>query len=122
MAPFARAFPGSLHHPSPSHTPGHLRQALEELGATFIKLGQILSIHEDLLPSAYQRELARLQNQVVPLPGNVIEEAVQAELGRPLQEVFASFDHNPLAAASIGQVRAVTLLSGVEVVVTLRVG
>lgn len=119
-ARFARTSPDSPPHPPPSPAPEHLRQALEELGATFIKLGQILSTRDDLLPSAYQAELARLQDQVVPLPGNTIEEIVQAELGRPLQEVFASFDHHPLAAASIGQVHAATLPGGVEVVVKVR--
>lgn len=104
FVPFVRGLHSLPHRSSTSHTPEHLRKALEELGATFIKLGQILSTRADLLPSAYQGELARLQDQVAPLPGDVIEEVVQAELGRPLHEVFASFDHEPLAAASIGQV------------------
>ncbi len=120
FVPFARAFPGSLHSSSSSRTPEHLRKALEELGATFIKLGQILSTRADLLPSAYQIELAKLQDQVAPLPGDVIEAVVQAELGRPLHDVFASFDHDPLAAASIGQAHAATLLDGAEVVVKVR--
>lgn len=120
FVPFGRALPRPLRHSNASHTPEHLRKALEELGATFIKLGQILSTRADLLPSAYQIELARLQDQIEPLPGDVIEEIVQAELGRPLHEVFASFDHEPLAAASIGQVHAATLLNGVEVVVKVR--
>jgi ubiquinone biosynthesis protein len=120
FVPFARGVQSSPHRSSSSHTPEHLREALEELGATFIKLGQILSTRADLLPSAYQGELARLQDQVAPVPGDVIEEVVQTALGRPLQEVFASFDHKPLAAASIGQVHAATLRSGVEVVVKVR--
>jgi len=120
FVPFARGLHSSPHRSSSSRTPEHLRKALEELGATFIKLGQILSTRADLLPSAYQVELARLQDQVTPLPGNVIEEVVQTALGRPLHEVFASFDHEPLAAASIGQVHAATLHGGVEVIVKVR--
>jgi ubiquinone biosynthesis protein len=120
FVPFARAFPGFLRRSSPSRAPEHLRRALEELGATFIKLGQMLSTRADLLPSAYQSELAKLQDQVAPLSGDVIEAVVRAELGHPPHEVFASFAHEPLAAASIGQAHAATLLSGVEVVVKVR--
>jgi ubiquinone biosynthesis protein len=115
FVPFARGVHGSPHRSSSLRTPEHLRKALEELGATFIKLGQILSTRADLLPSAYQVELARLQDQVAPLAGDVIEEVLQTALGRPLHEMFASFDHEPLAAASIGQAHAATLHGGEDI-------
>ena len=80
--------------------------ALEELGATFIKLGQILSTRADLLPSSYQIELAKLQDQAAPLPRDVIEAVVQAELGRPLRDVFASFGR--IGLIDYGLVGAIT--------------
>jgi ubiquinone biosynthesis protein len=100
--------------------PEHLRLAIEELGATFIKLGQILSTRSDLLPPDYQAELARLQDQAPPVPSAAICDAIVAELGRPIAEVFASFDDRPLAAASIGQAHAATLPDGTPVVVKVR--
>ena len=104
----------------PASNPEHLRMALEELGATFIKLGQILSTRADLLPIEYQTELAKLQDQASPVAPSLIEQTLQAELGCSLAEAFATFDHEPLAAASIGQVHAATLHNGVEVVVKVR--
>src|SRR5687767_5163166 len=92
--------------------PEHLRLALEELGATFIKLGQILSTRSDLLPPVYQAELAKLQDQASPVPSAMIRDAVVAELGRPIAELFAEFDDRPLATASIGQAHAATLPDG----------
>ncbi len=100
--------------------PEHLRLAIEELGTTFIKLGQILSTRSDLLPPEYQVELARLQDQAPPVPTAAIREAIVAELGRPITEAYASFDDRPLAAASIGQAHAATLLDGTPVVVKVR--
>ncbi|HET8632009.1 MAG TPA: AarF/ABC1/UbiB kinase family protein [Thermomicrobiales bacterium] len=100
--------------------PEHVRMALAELGATFIKLGQILSTRPDLLPPAYQREFARLQDNVPPVPAGVVEEVLGGELGRPVGEVFAAFDPTPLAAASIGQAHAATLHDGAAVVVKVR--
>ena len=86
-----------------------LRLAFEELGTTFVKLGQILSTRGDLLPPDYQAELARLQDGAPPEPAEVIRDAVEAELGRPVGEVFESFDDEPLASASIGQAHAAVL-------------
>jgi ubiquinone biosynthesis protein len=100
--------------------PERIRVTLEELGATFIKLGQILSTRVDLLPPDYQAELAKLQDQAAPVPTSLIEETVVAELGRPIDEVFSYFDPIPLAAASIGQVHAATLRDGTDVVVKVR--
>ena len=100
--------------------PEHLRSALEELGATFIKLGQILSTRADLLPPDYLAELSKLQDSAAPVPFPAIREALLKELGRPIEEVFLHFDPKPLAAASIGQAHAATLTDGTEVVVKIR--
>lgn len=100
--------------------PEHVRLAIEELGPTFIKLGQILSTRADLLPAPYLDELAKLQDGVPPMPSDAVRETVEEELGRPIEEAFASFEITPLASASIGQAHAATLHDGAEVVVKLR--
>jgi len=100
--------------------PVRLRLAFEELGTTFIKLGQVLSTRQDLLPPAYIAELAKLQDAIPPLPTPVIVAAIEAELGRPIAELFTAFDPTPLATASIAQVHAVTLPGGMEAVVKVQ--
>lgn len=100
--------------------PVHLRLALEELGTTFIKLGQILSTRADLLPPEYLAELTKLQDSAPPVPFEAIRETLVSELGQPIENVFAEFDTQPLAAASIGQAHAATLPDGTEVVVKIR--
>lgn len=107
---------GIRHHTPPEH----VRVALEELGTTFIKLGQILSTRADLLPPRYLDELARLQDSVPPLAFDELKGVVAEELGRPIDEAFTSFDPNPLAAGSIGQVHLAIMRGGVEVVVKIR--
>ena len=120
VVPFHRGLLGHEPRPEPYTQPEHVRLAFEQLGATFIKLGQILSTRPDLLAPEYQRELAKLQDAAPPVPGDVIAATIAAELGRPVDEVFASFDAEPLAAASIGQAHAATLDDGTEVVVKVR--
>jgi ubiquinone biosynthesis protein len=100
--------------------PLHLRLALEELGTTFIKLGQILSTRADLLPPEYLAELAKLQDSAPPVAFEEIKEALLTELGQPVESIFAHLDPIPLAAASIGQAHAATLRDGTEVVVKVR--
>jgi ubiquinone biosynthesis protein len=100
--------------------PQRLRLALEELGPTFIKLGQLLSTRGDLLGPEFRLELARLQDDAPHLPGDVVRDVVRAELGDEPESVFASFDREPLAAASIGQAHAATLPEGTEVIVKVR--
>lgn len=97
-----------------------LRRALESLGPTFIKLGQVMSTRPDLLPPDVVQSLRRLQDEVAPFPYSRVEEQVAAELGAPIEQVFASFDPSPLAAASIGQVHRACLQSGEEVVVKVQ--
>lgn len=104
----------------PLSRPEHVRRALEELGPTFIKLGQILSTRADLLPAAYQVELAKLQDAAPSLDAGVVGSVIESEFGRPVETVFGSFDPVPLAAASIGQVHAATLPDGTAVVVKVQ--
>jgi ubiquinone biosynthesis protein len=89
-----------------------LRLALEELGPIFVKFGQALSTRPDLLPTDIAAELAKLQDQVPPFPGAEARAIIGAAYGRPVSEVFATFDEQPLAAASIAQVHAATLRHG----------
>ena len=115
-----RVKPKRLQHRPPLTRPEHLRSALEELGTTFIKLGQILSTRADLLPPDYLAELSKLQDSAPAVPFEVIREAIHKELGQPIEQVFRQFDPKPLAAASIGQAHAATLKDGTEVVVKIR--
>jgi ubiquinone biosynthesis protein len=96
-----------------------LRLSLEELGPIFVKFGQALSTRRDLLPVDVADELAKLQDRVPPFPGDIAVAAIEKTYEKPLQEVFASFDSAPLAAASIAQVHAATLKNGAEVVVKI---
>jgi ubiquinone biosynthesis protein len=98
----------------------HLRQALNELGATFIKLGQALSTRPDLLPPEYIAELGKLQDDVPPMPFDKMEQVLVQELGSPVDEFFDDFDPHPLASASIGQVYTAKLKNGLKVVVKIR--
>lgn len=98
----------------------HIVRALEELGPTFIKLGQVLSTRADLLPADIVAELRRLQDQVPSFPFDEVRRQVERELGAPLEELFAFFAPQPLAAASIGQVHLARLPTGEEVVVKVQ--
>lgn len=96
-----------------------LRQALTELGPTFVKFGQVLSTRPDLLPPAFIHELESLQDKVSPLSEAEIIRQLENDIGHP-DQVFAEFNHRPLAAASIGQVHRARLLSGQEVIVKVQ--
>jgi ubiquinone biosynthesis protein len=100
-----------------------LRLALERLGPIFVKFGQVLSTRRDLLPADVALELAKLQDRVPPFPAVLSRELVERAFGRPLEELFASFDAEPVASASIAQVHFATLKDGREVAVkVLRPG
>lgn len=118
--PIHRGWLGHAARSTPYTRPEHVRLCLEELGTTFVKLGQILSTRADLLPPEYIRELARLQDGAPPVDPDTVLRTVEEELGRPANEAFAEFAATPLAAASIGQAHAARLHDGTEVVVKVR--
>ncbi len=93
-----------------------LRLALEELGPVYVKFGQILSTRRDLLPPDVAEELAGLQERVPSFPGEQARAIIEQELGKPIEELFSSFDEQPMASASIAQVHAAVLPDGSEVV------
>jgi ubiquinone biosynthesis protein len=100
-----------------------LREALEELGPVFVKFGQAVSTRPDLIPADIAVELTRLQDDVLPFPGDEAREIIERALDAPLSEHFASFDIQPLASASVAQVHGATLQDSTEVVVkVLRPG
>ena len=100
--------------------PERMRMEIEELGTSFVKLGQILSTRADLLPPAYTKELSKLQSSLKPLPVEVMKKVISDELGHSTDEVFNSFEPKPIGVASIGQVYACTQIDGTEVVVKVQ--
>ena len=100
--------------------PEGFRMALEELGPTYIKLGQILSTRPDLIPVEFLSELTKLQDKVPPFPFTAVRKIVESELKSPLDDIFDQFEEVPLASASIGQVHKARLQSGREVAVKVQ--
>lgn len=97
-----------------------MRMALEELGPTFVKLGQILSTRPDIIPAAFLTEFEKLQDQVPGISFDELRSQIELELGASVEELFDFIDHESLAAASIAQVHRARLKSGEEVVVKVR--
>ena len=97
-----------------------LRMALEELGPTFVKMGQILSSRPDLIPVEFIEELSKLQDSVPPFPFSQVREIIETELTSPIDEIFQRFEETPLAAASIGQVHRAQLKDGENVIIKVQ--
>jgi ubiquinone biosynthesis protein len=100
--------------------PERLVMALEELGPTFVKFGQILSTRSYLLPAEYASALARLQDEVSPFPVEDVKRIIREDFGKGTEDLFASFDDTPMASASVAQVHRATLTTGEDVVVKVR--
>ena len=101
-------------------TPEKLCAIIEDLGPTFIKLGQILSMRSDILPRDYCEALKKLRSNVSPMPFEQVQRVVETSYGCPMEEVFASFDEKALGSASIAQAHAAILKSGERVVVKVQ--
>lgn len=100
--------------------PVRLRMSFEELGPTFVKLGQLLAARPDLIPEDFCEELEKLHDRVEPVPLALIQEVLEAHYGKRTDEVFAFFEATPLASASIAQVHRARLHSGAEVVIKIQ--
>ncbi|MEP6908947.1 MAG: AarF/ABC1/UbiB kinase family protein [Actinomycetota bacterium] len=105
---------------APSQRGVHLRELLDELGPTFVKFGQLLSMRPDVLPPDIISELRGLQDDVRPFPYAEVERVIREELGQPIERLFLEFDPVPLAAASIGQVHRAVLPNGHTVAVKVQ--
>ena len=101
-------------------TPEKLRLILEDLGPTFVKLGQIMSMRPDFLPQEYCDELMKLQTEASPLPFSVIEKVIEQEYQRRWTRIFRSIDAEALGSASIAQVHCAVLLDGEKVVIKVQ--
>lgn len=106
--------------PAEEATPARVRMALEELGPTFIKLGQLASTRPDLIPARYIVELEKLQDDVPPAPFAKIRAQIESDLGMPLGKAFRRFDPHPLAAGSVAQVHRATTKDGRRIAVKVR--
>lgn len=101
-------------------SPANVRAALEELGSTFVKLGQILSMRPDIIPSEYCDEFQKLRTDVAQLPFDVVKQVVEEELSHPLEDIFSSFEEKCIGSASIAQAHKAVLKTGESVVVKVQ--
>src|SRR6187397_2466928 len=105
---------------APSQRGQHLREMLDELGPTFVKFGQLLSTRPDVVPPDIVAELRSLQDDVRPFPFAQVRQAIETQLGQPIERLFLEFSELPLAAASIGQVHRAVLPNGHQVAVKVQ--
>ena len=101
-------------------TPQKLRLILEDLGPTYVKLGQIMSSRQDLIPAEYAKELQKLRSDVEPMPYEVVEQEIVAAYGKTPDELFASFNRTPLGSASMAQVHQAVTKDGEDVVIKVQ--
>ena len=111
---------GNGTEPDHSAKAAAFRRRLVELGPAYVKLGQVLSTRPDLLPPAFIKELEKLQDDVDPIPFDVVEQTIEEELGGRISKLFNAFDDKPLGSASLGQVHAAELRDGRAVVVKVQ--
>ena len=108
------------HHIMKGLNPVKLRHILEDLGPTFVKFGQIMSMRSDMLSADYTRELEKLRTEVHPLDFSTIKSSIEAELSTDINEIFRSISDVPLGSASIAQVHQGTLINGDDVVIKIQ--
>ena len=101
-------------------TPSELRTTLEDLGPTYVKIGQIMSSRTDMLPKEYCRELEKLRSKVSPLEASIVREVIEQEAGKKIDEIYSDFKDEPLGSASIGQAHYGVLLDGTRVVTKVQ--
>ena len=101
-------------------TPEKLRAILEELGPTYVKLGQIMSLHSDVLPQRYCDELMKLTSEVTPMPFEEVEEVINRSYREDWHQIFATIEKETLGSASIAQVHKAKLLDGRDVIVKVE--
>ena len=108
------------HHITRGVTPEKLRAILEELGPTYVKLGQIMSLHSDVLPQRYCDELMKLTSEVTPMPFETVEEVINRSYREDWHNIFSSIERETLGSASIAQVHRAKLLDGTDVIVKVE--
>ena len=101
-------------------TPYELRTTLEDLGPTYVKIGQIMSSRPDMLPEAYCKELEKLRQNVKPLDPQIARAVIEDETGKKIEEIYSEFRDEPLGSASIGQVHYGVLKDGTQVVTKVQ--
>jgi len=100
--------------------PQVLREIIEELGGTFVKLGQFLSLRPDLIPLKYCEELSKLQDRLNPFPFKDAKKMIEKSFGASIKKIFSSFNKKPIASASIGQVYEARLKTGLKVAIKVK--